>query len=279
MSADRERNLDMTHRDIALLLAEAADAVEIGTAPTQSVIRGGRRRRARRWTVAAVAAVVLGGGTGALAVTGLPGGGGDRGGVVATTPTEAALLKILTPQSTSLAAGREDGKPWSVTVDVWAAPRDEVQAQAQLQAMHEYGVRPNGVDSPSELIGKSSYFVGRSYGSTYSEIMQNAFDDQSSKWGAATAAVPLKPDSDGPERLVVGQVAKTAAMVTCNWKDGTSTDVHRESYEEPSATDQATLTHVPGSPVDWFVCLAPKGTEYEEALAEVPPLPDDAWKS
>ncbi|MGV9451041.1 hypothetical protein [Streptomyces sp. NPDC003635] len=269
----------MTHRDMALLLAEAADGVEIGTAPTQAVIRGGRRRRARRWTVAAAAALVLGGGTGALAVTGLPGDGGDGGGMVATTPTESALLELLSPRSTSLAAGREDGKPWSVTVDVWAAPRDEVQAEAQLQAMHEYGVRPNGVDSPSELIGKSSYFVGRSYGSTYAEIMQNAFDGTTTNLGATTAAVPLEPDSDGPYRLVVGQVDKNAAGVMCEWKDGTSTEVRRESYGKPSDTGQGTITYVADSPVDWYVCLAPKGTEFQETGMIVAPLPEDAWKS
>ncbi len=35
MSADRETNTTMTDRDIALLLADAADEVEIGIAPTR----------------------------------------------------------------------------------------------------------------------------------------------------------------------------------------------------------------------------------------------------
>ena len=55
---------DMTHstaveRDIALLLADATGEVEIGIAPYQAVVRGGRRRKARRWTVAAAAAAVI----------------------------------------------------------------------------------------------------------------------------------------------------------------------------------------------------------------------------
>ena len=41
MSADRETNQTMTDRDIALLLADAADEVEIGTKP------GGRGSRLR----------------------------------------------------------------------------------------------------------------------------------------------------------------------------------------------------------------------------------------
>ncbi|MEV0476818.1 hypothetical protein AB0I50_44310 [Streptomyces prunicolor] len=57
MSADRETNQTMTDRDIALLLADAADEVEIGIAPYQAVIRGGRRRRARRWALATATAL------------------------------------------------------------------------------------------------------------------------------------------------------------------------------------------------------------------------------
>ncbi|MGW0580704.1 hypothetical protein ACWD25_33225, partial [Streptomyces sp. NPDC002920] len=68
MSADREnheeKNHEMTHHDIALLLADAADEVEIGIAPTQALIRGGRRRKARRWAVGAGVALVVAGSTG-----------------------------------------------------------------------------------------------------------------------------------------------------------------------------------------------------------------------
>lgn len=70
MSADRETNHDMaTHTDIALLLAEAADEVEIGIA-----LPGGGprrwRRKARRWALAAAAALVIAGSTGTLALAG-----------------------------------------------------------------------------------------------------------------------------------------------------------------------------------------------------------------
>ncbi|MER5828915.1 hypothetical protein ABT086_43740, partial [Streptomyces mirabilis] len=70
MSADRETNHDMTHRDIAFLLADAADEAEIGIAPYQAVVRGGRRRKARRWALAAAAALVIAGSTGTLALAG-----------------------------------------------------------------------------------------------------------------------------------------------------------------------------------------------------------------
>ncbi|MEY2247638.1 hypothetical protein AB8A21_32650, partial [Streptomyces sp. BF23-18] len=56
MSANGETDHDMaTDADIAVLLARAADEVEIGAAPCQAVVRGGRRRRARRWATVAAA--------------------------------------------------------------------------------------------------------------------------------------------------------------------------------------------------------------------------------
>lgn len=71
MSANRETDHDMaSDTDIAFLLAEAADEVEIGTAPYQAVLRGGRRRKARRWATAAAAALVIAGSTGTLALAG-----------------------------------------------------------------------------------------------------------------------------------------------------------------------------------------------------------------
>ncbi|WP_393099189.1 hypothetical protein [Streptomyces sp. LN325] len=41
MNADRESDHDMTHGDIAVLLATAADEVRIGPAPCQALVRGG----------------------------------------------------------------------------------------------------------------------------------------------------------------------------------------------------------------------------------------------
>lgn len=81
MSADRETTHDMaTDADISFLLAEAADEVEIGAAPYQAVLRGGRRRRARRWAMAAAAALVVAGSTGTLALAGVRAGTTVAGG-------------------------------------------------------------------------------------------------------------------------------------------------------------------------------------------------------
>lgn len=112
---------DLTHstpveRDIALLLADAADGVEVGIAPYQAVVRGGRRRKARRWAVAAAAAVVIAGTTGTLALATVT--DGDRGRVVpaasAPVPTDRVTPDARVtyePSRTTLAQGRTRARP------------------------------------------------------------------------------------------------------------------------------------------------------------------------
>ncbi|MGN9759712.1 hypothetical protein [Streptomyces sp. SD31] len=274
MSADRETNHgmtshDMTHTDIALLLADAADEVEIGIAPYQAVIRGGRRRRARRWAVATATALVLVGSAGTLAVAGMPGGDGSRGSHVATQPPSAEDRHVYVPQRSTIATGNDHGKEWWVTIDVWGAPRNAAEAQDQWEAMATYGGdRP--VDRPSDLIGKKAFFVARTYGAGAEPqiTMLDVFtkdDGSMSGRDIETAALPLDPDSEGPNRLVIGQVGKTARTVTCTWQDGTMTDVRRVPAGYDINTDDQVIRPVDGSPVNWFVCLAPDDTVAKEA--------------
>ncbi|MFE6359437.1 hypothetical protein ACFVP3_05450 [Streptomyces sp. NPDC057806] len=259
----------MTHRDIALLLAEAADEAEIGIAPTQAVLRGGRRRRARRWAVATATALVIAGSSGALAVAGLPGGDGGGSREVAVAPSVSADL--LKPRSTALAVGRDEGKNWSVMLELWAPPQNEKEARAQLAAMEEFGMRPDGVERASELIGRTTYFVGRAVEGAYGEIEQGALGDKSAESGSERA-VPLEPDTDGPARLVVGRLAKWDAAVMCMWQNGTSTNLR----EDRPGSNGSAITSVEGSPADWFVCLAPKGTSYKSVGYSLPALPPGA---
>ena len=270
MSADRETNHDMTNTDIALLLADAADGVEIGIAPTQAVIRGGRRRRARRWAVATAAALAIVGTTGTLALAGLPGGGdGHRGAQVATHPPTSVAPRLGEPHQTMLARGTEDGKEWEVSVDVWGAPRNATEAQTQLTAMTEYGEFPGDVRKASDLIGNSAYFVHRSYGDERSVVMLGTLA-KGDNWAGTDlepASTRLKPASAGPVRLVVGRVVKTAQEVTCNWKDGTSTKVHKvpaNTYVSNGLPQG--IRPADGSPDNWFVCLAPKTTGFESVF-------------
>lgn len=129
MSADRETNQTMTDRDIALLLADAADEVEIGIAPYQAVIRGGRRRRARRWALATAAALVIVGGSGTLALAGLRDGNGVEVSPAvkqqSTEPLTPEERNVYEPQGTVIGIGDIGGKEWQITVDVWGAPRTE----------------------------------------------------------------------------------------------------------------------------------------------------------
>ncbi|WP_199924737.1 hypothetical protein [Streptomyces sp. WM6386] len=260
MSADRETNHDMTNGDITRLLAGAADEVEIGIAPYEAVIRGGRRRKARRWAVAAATTLVLAGSSATLAVAGLPGGDGT----VAPAATQSATPApdLFTPARTTLATGTENGKEWRVAIDVWAAPRTEAQAAGQLEAMGGYGDAPAGGIKASDLVGKRSYLVYFSDGDKRRKTFEDVFtkDDTMSGTDLQTASIPFDTDTDGPERLVIGMVGKKAGQVTCTWEDGTKTKVDRAPEDEETSTDTPAIRPAAGSPVDWFVCLSPEGT-------------------
>ncbi|MEV5983902.1 hypothetical protein AB0L85_02665 [Streptomyces sp. NPDC052051] len=269
MSADRE-NHDMTHKDIALLLADAADEVEIGIAPYQAVIRGGRRRRARRLAVAAATALVLCGSTGAtLALTGLPGGDGDRVAPVATRPTAPVPPEdrhVYAPQRTTLATGTDQGKTWQVYIDVWGVPRDESEARRQLDAMRAAGEAP-AVRQASGLVGKTSYFVGRSVSGGKSLVITfntvRKMDPE--KGGYEAFSTSLEPGAVGPERLVVGRVGKGARQVMCKWRDGTTSSARKALDASARAGDHGVIRPAAGTPVNWFVCLAPSETGFESA--------------
>lgn len=267
MSADRETNHDMTNGDITRLLAGAADEVEIGIAPYEAVVRGGRRRKARRWAVAAATALVLTASSATLAVAGLP--GGEREPAPAATrsvPTPTADL--FAPARTTLATGREDGKEWRVIIDVWAPPRTEVQAAGQFEAMGEYGDVPTGVTTASQLIGEKSYIVYFSDGDKRRRVFDDTFtrDDPMRDTDLQAAAIPFGTNPGGVvERLVIGMVGHSAQQVGCTWKDGTTTRVDRVPPNTEFSTDDVAIRPAEGSPVDWFVCWAPQGTEYDGA--------------
>ncbi|MGX1474255.1 UNVERIFIED_CONTAM: hypothetical protein RKD50_003063 [Streptomyces canus] len=262
MSTDRETSHDMSDSDIALLLADAADEVEIGIAPYQAVLRGGRRRRARRWAVAAATALVLAGSSATLAVAGLPGG---DGGQVATQPPVPADTDPSRVLQTTLATGTDQGTRWRVLLDVWSAPRDEKQAEAQRAAMALRGETPPDAHDASDLIGKITYFVYRGYGDKTTKIMENTVPASDTMTGTdlISGSLPLQPDAKADVRLVIGYIAKTAQRVNCTWTNGTATVVEKADSE--TSTDVPAIRSAEGSPYNWFVCLAPKGTEYKTA--------------
>ncbi|MDI5912827.1 MULTISPECIES: hypothetical protein [Streptomyces] len=262
MSTNRETSHDMRDSDIALLLADAADEVEIGIAPYQAVLRGGRRRRARRWAVAAATALVLAGSSATLAVAGLPGGDGGQVATQPLVPVDADPSRVL---QTTLATGTDQGSKWRVLIDVWSAPRDEKQAEAQRAAMALRGETPPDAHNASDLIGKITYFVYRGYGDKTTKIMENTVPASDTMTGTdlISGSLPLRPDAKADVRLVIGYIAKTAQRVNCTWTNETATVV--EKAGSATGTDVPAIRSAAGSPYNWFVCVAPKGTEYKTA--------------
>ncbi|KJS52097.1 hypothetical protein VM98_33505 [Streptomyces rubellomurinus subsp. indigoferus] len=55
----------------------------------------------------------------------------------------------------------------------------------------------------------------------------------------------------------------TARSVTCTWQDGTKTEVPVVSEAGDYNSDDFVIRPADGSPVNWFVCLAPNGTAYK----------------
>ncbi|MFK0279600.1 hypothetical protein ACIQVL_03880 [Streptomyces sp. NPDC090499] len=269
MSTDRENHdMTQTESDIALLLADAADEVEIGIAPVQAVMRGGRRRRARRWAVAAATAVaVLGGSAGAtLAVAGLP--GEHHRTQVAARPSSPDARHVYEPQRTELARGTYEGREWRVSVQVWGAPRDETEADRQFDRMDELGLKPADVRKPADLIGKISFFATRGWGEEHvQQVMFNTVRTLESYAGTDLESMATRFSSDpaSSERLVIGMVARTAQEVTCDWKDG-RTSVARPAVGFSAHDDGNAIRAVDGFPTaNWFVCVAPQGTVYQSA--------------
>ncbi|MCZ0998733.1 hypothetical protein [Streptomyces mirabilis] len=274
MSADRETNHDMTHRDIAFLLADAADEAEIGIAPYQAVVRGGRRRKARRWALAAAAALVIAGSTGTLALAGVTGGDARKVAPAATRPPAGDERHVYEPQRSDLARGTEHGKKWKVVIDVWGAPRNKAEAQGQLDAMTGSGLGKPWVNvrDASELIGKSSYFVRLTLDGKASIKLLGAFEKGDTMAGTDLTSGAMPLDTSGTatsrtdQRLVVGQVATTAQEVTCTWDDGSTTEASRPSPGTGIVGDfEDAIRPADGSRSDWFVCLGPEGRTYRAA--------------
>ncbi|MFF4402473.1 hypothetical protein [Streptomyces sp. NPDC001480] len=260
MDEDRER-YDMTQTDIAFLLADTADSVAIGTAPVEAVMRGGRRRKARRWAVAAATAVMLAGATvTTLAYAGLTGGHGERGAPAATRPAPQTR-EVGVPEWADLSGGKYEGKAWQVGVQVWPAPHNESEAAAQWDAMGNFGYQPESVTRYTDLIGKTS--VSAILADKEGRGKQVLFNKLPPATGMQAGLTPLAQVRT-PFTLVIGEAAKSAKEITCHWKDGNSSVARRgeETYsiDAPNAALRPAAAY-PGA--NWFVCAAPKGTDFE----------------
>ncbi|WP_369181937.1 hypothetical protein [Streptomyces mutabilis] len=239
-----------------------------------TIVHAGRRRRARRRTAAAIAAVVLAGttGTGTLVLTSLP---GENASGVPAKPAPATERRVFLPQITQVAYGTSGGVTWGVNVQVWSAPNNRAEAVEQTKAMADWGLTPATPGNPSDLIGRTSYFVIRAYGpegsTDYELTRRPVASDTTNKlpWpqGTDIEAMPQPlTGQDGPHRLVVGKVPTTAKQVACHWKDGSTTLADRAPDNSPLRSTNAVIRSVRGCPTaNWFVCVAPGPTAYESA--------------
>ncbi|MEW2114638.1 hypothetical protein AB0945_05510 [Streptomyces sp. NPDC005474] len=270
MSAERETNQNMAqgdtaHSDITFLLADAADGVEIGIAPYQAVVRGGRRRRARRWAVASAAALVIAGSTGTLALAGID--NGDKVNQVAVRPPSPEERHVYEPQRTTVAMGTDRGREWRVTIDIWGAPRNEEEAVRQFGAIIDYGEWPPYARIPKNLVGKGFFSVSLSVGDARRPVMQGEIDRAYGMSGTdlESAAIPLEAktsDQAGAlNRLVIGRVAARARTVTCTWDDGTTSVAHKVPANYAANNKVPVIRPVAGSEAAWFVCLGKEGQE------------------
>ncbi|WP_328565187.1 hypothetical protein [Streptomyces coelicoflavus] len=263
---------DAAQERISSLLAETANEVETGVAPVDAVVRAGRRHRARRRTATAVAAVVLAGTTGTLALTSLPGGNGSS---APAKPAPADERRVFLPQISQVAFGTAGDVRWGVNVQVWPAPYDKAEAVEQTEAMADWGLTPTTSGNPSDLVGRTSYFVIRFYGpegATNDELTSRLVDSDTTSrlpWPKGTEVKVLPQPltgEDGPHRLVIGTVPTTAKQVACHWKDGTTTLADRAPDNTPLRDTNAVIRSVRGFPTaNWFVCAAPGSAAYESA--------------
>ncbi|TWV45538.1 hypothetical protein FRZ03_16265 [Streptomyces misionensis] len=256
---------DRTRDGIATLLADAAEGFETGAAPVAAVVRAGRRRRTRRWAAGAVAAAMLAGGTGTLAATGLPGTAHETASPARSPWTPGHL--VYEPVDTTVGYGTQHGVQWAVGLRVWPAPRDRAEAVRQMKAMADWGLTPVTSGSPSDLIGRTSYFVIRSFGTSDRRLVtSDTVARLPTLKGDEIRVFPQPLTDGGSPRLVVGMVAKTARQVTCHWKDGSTTLAERVPDNTAMRPADAVIRSVRDFPTaNWFACVSPGSTAYRSA--------------
>ncbi|MFJ4716799.1 hypothetical protein [Streptomyces sp. NPDC088785] len=202
-----------TGTDISELLAEAAQDVQITHAPVDAIVVGGRRRRNRRRATGAVVALAVVCTAGVVASSTL---GEGSGAAPAATEQRAAPR----PLTEVIASGRLDGKPWTLSVDVWQRAGDAREAGRVWDAMQEVEYpdvqRAGGAGGP-ELVRKDWFFANLKVGERRSFVDDgalNAAGDRKveSSWG--------KLSPTGSSWFVFGRTAPGVHTVECTWDDG-----------------------------------------------------------
>ncbi|MFC7308491.1 hypothetical protein ACFQVC_30270 [Streptomyces monticola] len=230
MGAERE----MSHADVALLLADAADGIEPGAAPCQAVMRGGKRRKARRWLAGAATALVLAGSTGSIAIAVVDGRDQTHVADKRLSPDER---NVYSPARVQLAELFDKGGSIKayVSVEVWGAPLSRTEAARQKDRMVDYGVWDERKNDKAPLLERawSSVVVVDPATGRRELVSFGLVDKNPDPMGYESSEFTLKGS-----RLTVGQVGPGVKSVAFEYEDSTS---------EPE------LFKVPGTGKRWFL--------------------------
>ncbi|MEV0317846.1 hypothetical protein ACIBKX_03220 [Streptomyces sp. NPDC050658] len=210
-----------THSDIADRLAAAADGIDVGTAPYQAVLRGGRRRKTRRWVVGALAAVALAGSTGSLALAVVDGREQTQ---VASEGGSARERHVYTPQFTTLTeVFDEAGTPVTqVELQVWGAPRDESEAAGQRKAMIKAGVWDERTTDPVPNFDQPWYAISvRPDGRHKQRVTSFGLQDKEPGGDDGLSFASVEFDVKG-KKLTIGHVGPKTKRVEFEYENGTT---------------------------------------------------------
>ncbi|MER5948612.1 hypothetical protein ABT127_21425 [Streptomyces sp. NPDC001904] len=202
-----------TGTDISELLADAAQGAHIKQAPVDAIVAGGKRRRSRRRVAGAVMALALVC-TGGIAASSLWGAG--AGGAPAARTQQAAPR----PMTEVIASGQVEGKPWTLSVDVWKRAADAKEAGRTWNAMEEVeypdAQRAGGAGGP-QLRRTGWFFANLKVGERRSFVDDGALNAAGDRKVEA-GWVKLTPT--GSSWFVFGRTAPGVHAVTCTWADG-----------------------------------------------------------
>ncbi|MFF7361753.1 hypothetical protein [Streptomyces sp. NPDC008125] len=203
-----------TGTDITKLLADAAQGVRIEYAPVDAIVAGGRRRRnRRRYAGAAVAALAVVCTAGMLTSVSPHEGSG-------ATSVAAEPDAVPRPTTEVIASGRLDGKPWTLSVDVWKRAADAREAGRVWDAMEEAEYpdpqRAGGAGGP-ELADTGWFFARLKVGERLSFVDDGALSAAGDR-RVGTSWGTLAPTGSG--WFVFGRTAPGVQAVTCTWDDG-----------------------------------------------------------
>ncbi|MEV6029431.1 hypothetical protein [Streptomyces sp. NPDC052036] len=203
-----------TGTDISELLANATQGVQIKHAPVEAIVAGGTRRRTRRRAAEAVAVALAVACTAGILTSVFP--HTDSG----TASIAAAPDATIRPITQVIATGVVDGKPWTLSIDIWqrAANADAAAREWKATQKAEYPdpQRAGGEGGP-QLVHTGWFFANLNIGDGRVFVTDDALTatgdrNVETSWGKFTPT--------GTHWYVTGMAGPAVHAVTCTWDDG-----------------------------------------------------------